>query len=171
MSIDTTPDTGEMKCARHPKVETRLACGRCETPICPKCMVMTDVGARCPNCAPARKLPQFEIGPLFGLRAAAAAAVAGAGLGAIWGALFYDFGLFFMIFAGLGLGYGVAEPVSWATNRKSGTTLQVIAAGGVILAYFVRNIVAGEALLPANDLGGWVTLVIGAVVAVNRLRV
>ena len=24
---------------------------------------MTDVGARCPTCAPAKKLPQFELGP------------------------------------------------------------------------------------------------------------
>jgi hypothetical protein len=133
-------------------------------------MVMTDVGARCPDCAPRRKLPQFEIGPLFGLRGAAAAIVAGAGLGAIWGALFFDFGFFFMIFAGIGLGYGVAEPVSWATNRKSGTVLQVIAAGGCVLAYLVRNVVAGEALIPANDLSGYLVLIIGSIVAVNRLR-
>jgi hypothetical protein len=133
-------------------------------------MVMTDVGARCPDCAPRRKLPQFEIGPLLGLRAAAAAAVAGGVLGALWGALLYDFGLFLMIFAGIGLGYGVAEPVSWATNRRSGTVLQTIAAGGCILAYLVRNVVAGAPLIPANDLSGYLVLIIGAIVAVNRLR-
>jgi hypothetical protein len=170
MSIEATPDTGEMKCARHPKVETRLACGRCETPICPKCMVMTDVGARCPDCAPSRKLPQFELGPLMVLRAVGASAVAGAVIGVMWGLLLYDFGLFLVIFAGLALGYAIAEPIGWATNKKSGPVLQGIAVGGCVLAYFVRNIVAGEALIPTGDLSGYVVLVVGAIVAVNRLR-
>ncbi|MCY4455281.1 MAG: rhomboid family intramembrane serine protease, partial [Chloroflexi bacterium] len=26
-------------CERHPRTETELSCGRCETPICPQCMV------------------------------------------------------------------------------------------------------------------------------------
>ncbi|HEX2914551.1 MAG TPA: B-box zinc finger protein [Chloroflexia bacterium] len=38
-------------CARHPEVETGLRCGRCDTPICPRCMVHADVGIRCPDCA------------------------------------------------------------------------------------------------------------------------
>jgi hypothetical protein len=133
-------------------------------------MVMTDVGARCPDCAPRRKMPQYEIGPLYLLRGLAAALVAGAVLGTVWGLLIYDLG-FFMIFAGIGLGYGIAEPVSWATNRKSGTALQVIAALGVFLTYFVRNVAGGAPLLPSNDLFGYLVVVIAAVVAVNRLRV
>ena len=40
----------DFKCARHPSVETTLRCGRCETPICPRCLVHTPVGARCPDC-------------------------------------------------------------------------------------------------------------------------
>ena len=67
-----------MQCARHPKVETGLSCGRCETPICPTCMVMTDVGARCPDCAPRKRLPQFEVGPVYLARGGAAATAAGA---------------------------------------------------------------------------------------------
>jgi hypothetical protein len=169
MSVETTSDTGEMRCARHPKVETRLACGRCETPICPKCMVMTDVGARCPDCAPARKLPQFELGPILILRAIAASLAAGAVLGAAWGYLLYDIG-FFMIFVGIGIGYGVAEPVSWATNRRSGTSVQIIAVIGVFLAYFVRNAIAGEPLLPTNDIYGYLVVLIGSITAANRLR-
>src|SRR3989304_7667976 len=76
-----------MQCARHPKVETELTCGRCETPICPRCAVFTDVGARCATGAPARKPPQFEVGVVYLLRGTAAALGAGAVLGAVWGAL------------------------------------------------------------------------------------
>jgi hypothetical protein len=133
-------------------------------------MVMTDVGARCPVCSPARKLPQLEIAPLYLLRGIAAAAVAGAVLGAVWGWLLPGgFGLF-AIFLGIGLGYGVGEPVSLATNRKFGTPLQIAAAFGVTLAYVVRNLIVVEAILPAGDVSGYITVVVGIVVAVNRLR-
>lgn len=168
MSVDDPAE--EMRCARHPNVETRLACGRCETPICPKCMVMTDVGARCPACAPMRRLPQFEIGPLYFVRGFAAALAAGAAAGFLWGALIPGFFGFFIIFIGIGVGYAVAEPVSWATNRKSGTPLQVAAALGVLMAYVVRSLIAFDTAFPSDDLFGYVALIVAAIVAVNRLR-
>ncbi len=170
MSIEASADPGEMKCARHPKVETRLACGRCETPICPKCMVMTDVGARCPSCAPRRRLPQYEISPLYVLRAVAASAIAGAVIGAAWGLILGGLLGFFALFLGISLGYGVAEPVSWATNRKSGPLLAGVAAAGVLLAFAVRNLIAADSILPSGDLFAYLAVVIGVVVAVNRLR-
>jgi hypothetical protein len=159
-----------MQCARHPKVETELTCGRCDTPICPRCAVFTDVGARCPACAPARKLPQFEIGPLYLLRGAAAALGAGAAVGAVWGALVPGrFGLLGLFLAAV-VGYLIAEAVSLATNRKAGTPLQVIAVGGVIAAYLLRNLVLGDELLPADDLLGYVAVIIAGAVAISRLR-
>ncbi len=159
-----------MQCARHPKVETGLTCGRCETPICPRCAVFTDVGARCPNCAPARKLPQFEIGPVYLLRAAAAALAAGVGLGAVWGALLPGrIGIFGLLAAAF-IGYLIAAAVSAATNRKSGTPLQVVAAGGAIAAYLVRNLVIGDDILPSDDLFGYIAVIVAGAVAISRLR-
>jgi hypothetical protein len=133
-------------------------------------MVMTDVGARCPVCAPARKLPQFEISPLFALRGLAAALAAGAASGALWGYLAPGGWGFFTIFIGIGIGYAVAEPVSWATNRKSGPVLQAAAVAGVVLAYFVRTAVAGFGLLPDGDFFALMALAIAGLIAVNRLR-
>ena len=159
-----------MQCARHPNVETELSCGRCETPICPRCVVFTDVGARCPTCAPARKLPQFEIGPLYLLRGGAAALAAGASLGAVWGVLLPGRMGFFGLLLGALLGYLIAEAVGAATNRKSGTPLQVVAAGGAIAAYLVHNLVAGNELLPANDLFGYIAVIVAGAVAISRLR-
>jgi len=40
-----------MRCAYHSNTETDLTCGRCDTPICPRCLVHTEVGIRCPGCA------------------------------------------------------------------------------------------------------------------------
>ncbi len=159
-----------MQCARHAKVETGLTCGRCETPICPRCAVFTDVGARCPACAPARKLPQFEIGPVYLLRGGAAAIAAGAALGAAWGALLPGGVGLFGLFAAAFIGYLIAEAVSAATNRKAGTPLQVVAAGGAIIAYLARNLVIGDDLLPSDDLFGYVAVIIAGAVAIRRLR-
>jgi len=44
-------EDGAWFCARHPKSITRLRCGRCEAPICPKCTVYTPAGTRCRACA------------------------------------------------------------------------------------------------------------------------
>jgi DNA-directed RNA polymerase subunit RPC12/RpoP len=48
-------DVDKAFCARHPNTETVLKCAKCVTPICPKCMVHTPVGIRCPDCAFALK--------------------------------------------------------------------------------------------------------------------
>ena len=58
-----------MKCATHPEVETNLTCGKCGTPICPRCLVQTPVGARCRKCAGLRRLPTYEIAPQQYLKA------------------------------------------------------------------------------------------------------
>jgi hypothetical protein len=159
-----------MQCARHPKVETELTCGRCETPICPRCAVFTDVGARCPTCAPARKLPQFEVGFVYLLRGAAAALGTGAALGAAWGALLPGGIGFLGLFMAAFLGYAIAEAVSVVTNRKAGTALQVVAAAGALAAYLVRNLVIGDGLLPTDDLFGYIAVIVAGAVAISRLR-
>jgi len=44
-------DPGAFYCARHLKEVTRVRCGRCETPICPRCTVHGAAGVRCKACA------------------------------------------------------------------------------------------------------------------------
>lgn len=47
-----------MTCARHQAIETTLKCSKCETPICPKCAVLTPVGYRCPDCGQEKSATQ-----------------------------------------------------------------------------------------------------------------
>jgi hypothetical protein len=159
-----------MQCATHPSVETELACGRCGTPICPRCLVYTDVGVRCRSCANVRRVPTYDVPALFLFRGIAAAAISGVTLGVAWRILLpFNTGFFFGFLVAFGLGYAVGESVSWATNRKRGPTLQGIAAAGVVAAYLVRNALFGE-LIPANDVFGYVVVAVGIMVAIGRLR-
>lgn len=167
-----------MQCARHPTVETELACGKCATPICPRCLVHTPVGARCRSCANIRRLPQYNISAPYLARAVGAAVAVGAVLGAVWGALL-PFGPFLLLAAlvGLGLGYVVGEAVSLATNRKAGPPLQAAAVAGVLVALVVRGVILASAVkgidlqdVLTNDVFGWIAAIIAAVVAMGRVR-
>jgi hypothetical protein len=160
-----------MRCARHPDIETDLRCGKCEQPICPKCMVQTPVGARCPKCAALKKLPVYEISTIFYIRAIAAGLATAAVLGAIWP--FIPLGGFFLFFIALVIGYVVGEGISLAVNRKRGPGLQIIAGISVVVSYVVKSIIE------ASDLGlfnafvtvyGLVALGIAIIVAVSLLR-
>jgi hypothetical protein len=165
-----------VKCATHPNVETELACGRCGKPICPRCLVYTPVGTRCRDCAQMRRLPTYQVPVSYIVRGIGAAGAAGAAIGGLWGLLLRQSGGvygaygFFVFFLALGIGYGVGEAVSRATNRKRGAALQGVAAAGVVLAYLVRNLVEGSGLIPSNDLYGYILVGIAIVVAIGRLR-
>ncbi len=162
-----------MQCATHPQVETELACGRCGKAICPRCLVQTPVGSRCRECAGVRRLPTFEVAPAHAARALGASLVAGAVIGAVWGGLLpYSLGLYgyFIFFIALGIGYAVGEAVSFATNRKRGPTLQGIAVLGVVEAYLIRNALVGVAVIPADDIWGYILVAVAAIVAAGRLR-
>ena len=162
-----------MRCANHPNVETELACGRCDKPICPRCVIQTPVGGRCRQCAGIRRLPTYHISPAYLARGAAAALASGAAAGVAWWLVLpYRIGFlgFFGILIALALGYAVGEAVSRATNRKSGPPLQALAVGGVIAAYLVRKLLEGAPLVPTDDTFGYVILVLAALVALGRLR-
>jgi hypothetical protein len=166
--LEDAPE-GATFCARHPQVETYLRCGRCETPICPRCLVQTPVGARCRNCANVRTLPTFDVTPLFFARAQTAALVSGVTCGAIWAYLLPDFfGFFMMLIIGFALGWAVSESVSLATNHKRGLGLQISAVMGVVLAFLVKEFLGPGSFVTDLDL---ITTGIGALFAASRLKI
>ena len=169
-----------VRCAAHPDVETALRCGRCDTPICPRCLVMTPVGARCRNCAQLRRNPVYDVGPIYLLRATAAG-LAVATIGSYVVPFIPFFGLML-------LGLAVGEAVTRAANRKRGTTLAVVAVASIVIGVIVIPeliTVAGfPAVVPLDarlglavsrmlghlfSIGG-LFLAIAAVIAVSRVR-
>ena len=130
------PKRGVVMCPRDPGVETALRCSRCETPICPKCMVQTPVGARCRDCARISKSPIYTLTGLHVLRAAAASVIGGVIMGLIWGFVLLPFSVgFFSIFIGAGLGYVFTRVLELATNRRRGPVVVAFAVGGILIAW------------------------------------
>jgi hypothetical protein len=165
-------ETPIVRCARHPDVETTLRCGKCGTPICPRCMVQTPVGARCPDCAGLKKLPTFRVSGSYYLRAGGAALVTAVVAGLIWGLInnFIAFVYINLLLAG-GVGYVIAEAMGFSANRKRGRWLAMIGGIAVVLAYLVNIFTFGS--IPRSPLTiilDMVSIVIGISTAVNLLR-
>lgn len=163
-------------CARHPDTETALACGRCGTPICPRCMVHTPGGIRCPDCAQLRRPPMYELASGDIAKAVLVAVALAVAFGFI-GALFIPrrgFGGFFLLIGlliGSGAGSLVAESLRRVTNGKRGPVMQGCAVVALAGAAVVRVVLAGVPLdVAVQDISAFVIVGAGIVAAWGRLR-
>jgi hypothetical protein len=157
-----------MRCVRHPDVETNLRCGKCETPICPRCMVETPVGARCQKCARINKIPTYRVSTGYYLRAIGAAIGIAIGTGVLWAILSAVIPFLYVgIIIGGAVGYACAEVISLAVNRKRGKGLAVIAGFAVALSYLTSILVPWGSSFYLLDL---VAIGVGIFAAVMRIR-
>ncbi|MBN1190856.1 MAG: hypothetical protein JXA46_13965 [Dehalococcoidales bacterium] len=155
-------------CKRHPKTETNLYCGKCGDPICPRCMVQTPVGARCPSCARLSRVPTYNITSVYYLRAVGAALVLALVCGFLWGFLrSIMFSGYFNFLIAAALGYGIGEGISLSVNRKSGVGLAIIGGTTLVVAYVISVFTFGGNSFRLFDI---LAVVIGIFVTVARLR-
>jgi hypothetical protein len=171
-------------CAQHPQIETYLRCGQCLTPICPKCLVQTPVGARCRKCARLSRLPVYDVQPKFLLRGALAGLAAAVAGGAVLSAIGLR-GFFLLILGGL-LGIGVAAAMNRATNYKRGSSLGWTAVAAIVIGFPLGRLVLVLVLVGSRsggffppgvflaalrpDLTELLLLGVAALVAYTRLR-
>jgi hypothetical protein len=135
-----TPDTGQaLRCAAHPGTETYLRCAQCGTPICPRCLVMTPVGAKCRQCSRARLAPGFRVSPLDLLIAAVVGLVAAVGLGLVGSVLVRVVPLLIMLFP-FGVALLVAAALNRVTRRKHHVAFKVIAALAVVVSFLILGL-------------------------------
>lgn len=121
-----------MECYRHKRVETNVRCGKCDKPICPKCMVSGPAGMRCPDCASLRSSALYQINPAR----LVLATVVGLVLGILGATIMWNLS-FFVLFASPVYGAIVAEGVLRASGRKRGPIIEVIGIGSIIVGYLL----------------------------------
>jgi len=157
-----------MRCAYHPDVETNLRCGKCGKPICPKCMVQTPVGARCPDCAKLYKLPTYRVSTKYYLRAAGTGLGMAIVCGIAWGLIGVVIPFFYLnLLIAAGAGYVIGEVISRSVNRKRGKGLATIAGIAVVISYLVSIFSPWGLHFWLFDL---LALALGIFIAVTRLR-
>ncbi|UCD53822.1 MAG: hypothetical protein JSU76_02625 [Dehalococcoidia bacterium] len=160
-----------MRCTNHPNVETDLRCGKCGKPICPKCLVHTPVGARCPDCARLQKLPTFHITKRYYLRAILVATSMAFACGAAWwatgvvrGAAYFNFLL------AAGFGYAIGEVISRSVNRKRGRSLAFIAGATMVISYVISIFPPWGLWFGGFSPFGLLAVALGVYLAVSRVR-
>lgn len=125
-ALQVPNEPGVYFCARHKSTKTRLRCGRCETPICPKCTKYGPTGARCVACSSNRSSHMYQVKPqqfllafgvAFGCSVVASIAVRFVG--------------FFILFYAPVVGTFIGKAILRAVNGKRGTPLAVVASLGV----------------------------------------
>ena len=157
-----------MKCAYHPDVETNLTCGKCGKPICPKEMVQTPVGLRCPDCAGLKKLPTYQVSSAYYLRAAGVGLGMALVCGAAWGLLAAFIPFFLLdIVLGAAAGLAIGEVMSLSVNRKRGIGIAVMGGIAVVISYIIGIIVPWGTYFSFYDI---LAVAAGVFMAVIRIR-
>ena len=177
-----TIDSDLQYCPRDPGVETNLRCGRCDELICPRCLVNSPVGARCPACARVGRPAILDTSSSALAKALAAGVSTGVALGALLIAVLVllDFvGLtpvnVVAKLAGLGaIGYATGEVVRRTAGYKLARKLQVVAGTSAFSAFITANILLNLFGNLNNtvlfDGVSYVGLGIGVYVAMGRVR-
>jgi len=138
----TEPDI-PTTCARHPKVASNLRCASCGVYICPRCLVQTPVGAKCPSCAAQASGSLFRP-TLWQLTAAAAVGLSG-GIVAGW-AVQFSFGLLTLVVAFAYAAF-LGEMILRASGRRRGIRMELTAVLSVIVGAIGGRIVIAALLL------------------------
>jgi hypothetical protein len=148
-------------CSNHPGVETRLQCSSCGTPICPRCMVSTPVGQKCPSCA--RQTGRARGRPRPGLIARVLGATVATGV--VGGLLLGVTGLRAGLLLAALLGLVVGSVSRAAAHGRTGRAFGALAAAGLVL-----GAAGGILVLGVNPLvpGLLLVYVIGGAVAYVR---
>lgn len=128
------PSSDEVRCSYHPDTLTRLRCGRCGKPICPKCGVRSPVGLRCPDCAGVRGLPTYATSKDALAKGTAIGVAVAVVIGVLWSQA-PQWGFYLALI----LGFAVAEALAWAVKGKRGADIQVIGIVLVGLSLFISR--------------------------------
>jgi hypothetical protein len=147
---DLQLDPEKIPCPRHPQEQTRLRCVECGTPVCPKCMVMYEVGFKCPACAKKRPSHAEQVAGRQTATAAGLALLAGFLYGWLHPWLMAIgfiriFGipvLAFLLAYGLGMaaGNGIQRLIGYKLQRRLAWAVVISALAGVMMSPFLFQV-------------------------------
>ncbi|HET6351039.1 MAG TPA: hypothetical protein VFG89_02765 [Coriobacteriia bacterium] len=132
------------RCSYHPDVETEMTCQECGKPICPKEMVLTPVGYKCPEDARPKRSQYTFVKPKQLATAVGVGLVAGVGGGLLLGAVSWG-----GLLLGVLWGMAVSEAVRRASGGHRGAAVGVVASASIFVGWLAGSFTGGFSLLTA----------------------
>jgi hypothetical protein len=145
------------RCSYHPDVETEMRCAECGKPICPKEMVLTPVGYKCPEDARPERSQYVLVKPKQLVRAI----LVGLGVGILGGLMIAAIGWGGFLL-GIVWGSATSEAVRRASGGHRGGTVGAVAAVSLGAGWLAGGLVGSV---------GWITFAVAVVVALVQLAV
>jgi hypothetical protein len=127
------------ECSFHRGVETEVRCTECERYVCPKDMVETPVGYKCPICARPARSQYVVVKPGQLLRAS----IVGGAVG-IFGGVVLAFVPILGIFSGLLWGLATAEATRRASGGHREWAVGIVAIAAIVLGGFAGALLTGR---------------------------
>ncbi len=159
------------RCYRHPDRETGLRCVQCDRPICAACARPAAVGQLCPECAEARRPPNYKVGAGHVAAAFALALIIALpisfGVGLFLGRIPF-FGFIIAIAAGPASGELIVRAIEKLVRAKRGRPIQIAVGFGMVLGALPLLLFTGLFSLGTLIWGLWLFTAISTAVA--RLR-
>ncbi len=167
-------------CPRDPQVLTNLRCGRCNSLICPSCLVQSPVGSRCPSCASIGMSPmqrtsgrEILLAAVAGIVTAVVSGVALVGLLLMVDRIAYG-SLIGQIVGFVAIGYVVGEVVRRIVGYKLDKRIQYGAGLCVFVSYVAATLMLW--ILPQLNPAAFANIIalaglgVGIWVAMGRVR-
>lgn len=129
------------ECAFHPGVETEVSCSECGRAICPKDMVETPVGYKCPICAKPARSQYVVVKPGQLLRASLVGGAVG-----IFGGVIVAF-VPILILSGLLWGVATAEATRRASGGHREWAVGIVAVVAIVLGGFLGGAIGRFSIL------------------------
>ena len=147
-------------------------CGKCERPICTRCLVNSPAGTRCRECSALRSSHLYKFSPLLLLLEAVIATAAG-----VLGYFLQDqigFFFFFIFFLAPMYGCAVAELILKIIGRKHGTMVELVGTAAFVVGGVAPSLVYAflghSAIILVQDWRAFLAIGLAASACFGRLK-
>ena len=138
--------------------------------ICIKCVIHTPTGIKCKNCANLKKIPTFEITPVYFIRGIISIMITLTlfTIGLYFLNSYIISGVFINLLAIIVLGFLIGQTLSFSVNYKRGKFLKLIAVISFITGIILIIVINKLLLINLFSIYGAASIIIGTYLSVDK---
>ena len=157
-------------CYKHKSQTTNLSCATCEIGVCIKCVIHTPTGIKCKNCANLKRIPTYEVSPVFFLRGIVSISITLIlfMIRLYFLLLYIHSGLFIVLLSIIILGFLIGQILSFSVNHKRGKPLKLLSGISFSIGIVLILILSNFQLINLFSILGAGSIIIGAYLSVEK---